>query len=292
MKSISIPQDRTLDQALIRILQSLDQACRALGIPYLLTGAMAREILLVHVYGLPPGRATRDVDFGFQVADWAMFATLKATLFETGDFQPDVKIMHRIYSVSERTGIRMPVDLVPFGSIEAPIGSLAWPPDGEIVMDVRGFRVAFEHVIQIEVEPGLELLLPSPACMTVMKALAWKDRGKATRGRDAIDLVELLLRAEDIIGLETLYEHHLESVEAAGGDPQLAAADVLGAEAGMAAGTLIAEEVASILVRGMEENLVSQVLAGSGGMPSAERADAVTSILRSFLRGLTGLTPH
>lgn len=288
MKSISIPQERPLDQTLIRILESLDQACRALGIPYLLTGAMAREILLVHGYGLPPGRATRDVDFGFQVVDWAMFETLRASLFATGDFEPDLKIPHRIYSVAECVGLRIPVDLVPFGGVEAPSGSLAWPPDGDVIMDVRGFGVAFDHVIQIEVKPGLEMLLPSPACMTIMKTLAWKDRGKATQGRDAIDLVELLLRAEDIIGLETLYEHHMESVEAAGGDPQLAAALVLGAEARRAAGTLMAEEVASILVKGLEENLVTQVLGGSGGMPSAQRNDAITTILQAFLSGLKG----
>jgi len=125
--------------------------------------------------------------------------------------------------------------------------------------------------------------------MTIMKTLAWKDRGKATQGRDAIDLVELLLRAEDIIGLEALYEHHLEIVEAKGGDPQLAAAHVLGAEAGMAAGALMAEEVASILVKGLEENLVTQVLGGSGGMPSAGRNDSITNILKSFLSGLEGI---
>jgi len=71
--------------------------------------------------------------------------------------------------------------------------------------------VAFDHVIQIEVKPGLEILLPSPACMTIMKTLAWKDRGKAT-----------------------------------------------------------------------------QVLGGSGGMPSAERHDAITTILQAFLSGLKG----
>lgn len=80
MKSISIPQERPLDQVLIRILERLDQSCQPLGIPYLLTGAMAREILLVHGYGLPPGRATRDVDFGFQVADWAAFPSLAPAL--------------------------------------------------------------------------------------------------------------------------------------------------------------------------------------------------------------------
>jgi len=90
------------------------------------------------------------------------------------------------------------------------------------------------------------------------------------------------------MGLETLYEHHLEIVEAAGGDPQLAAAHVLGSEAAMAAGALMADEVASILAKGLEENLVTQVLGGSGGMPSAERNDSITNILRSFLSGLKG----
>ena len=288
MKHISIPKERALDQALTRILGSLDQACQARGIPYLLTGAMAREILLVHGYGLPPGRATRDVDFGLQVADWATFETLKGDLFAANDFQPDLKIPHRVYSVPERMGIRMPVDLVPFGGVEAPKGVLAWPPDRAVVMDVRGFGVAFNHVIQIEINPGLEILLPSPASMTIMKTLAWKDRGKATRGRDAIDLVELLLRAEDIIGLEALYDDHLRIVEAAGGDPQLAAAHVLGAEASRVAGTLMAQEVASILVKGMNEILITQVLGGAEGMPTAERHDSITQILNSFLSGLQG----
>ena len=72
------------------------------------------------------------------------------------------------------------------------------------------------------------------------------------------------------------------------GDPQLAAAHVLGSEAGMAAGALLAEEVVSILTKGLEENLVAQVLGGVGGMPSAERNDAITNILKAFLSGLKG----
>ncbi|WP_306601840.1 hypothetical protein [Geothrix sp. 21YS21S-2] len=158
-------------------------------------------------------------------------------------------------------------------------------------MDVRGFGVALIHGIQIEIKPGLEILLPNPACMTVMKTLAWKDRGMATRGRDALDLVELLLRAEDIFGLEVLYDDHLGIVEAKGGDLQLAAAQVLGAEARMAVGAVMAQEVASILVKGMAENLVTQLLEGSGGMPTTERNESITNILESFLNGLQGPTP-
>ena len=56
----------------------------------------------------------------------------------------------------------------------------------------------------------------------------------------------------------------------------------------MAAGALLAEEVVSILTKGLEENLVAQVLGGVGGMPSAERNDAITNILKAFLSGLKG----
>ncbi|GEM_PF-557802 len=286
MKHISIPPERALDLSLTRILESLDQACRALGIPYLLTGAMAREILLVHGYGLPPGRATRDVDFGLQVPDWARFQALKTILFAAQEFQPDPNIPHRIYSVAETLGLRMPVDLVPFGGIETPKGTLAWPPDGAFVMDVRGFEVAFSHGVQVAIKPGLEVLLPNPASMTVMKTLAWKDRGKVTQGRDAIDLVELLLRAEDIIGLQVLYDDHLEIVEASGGDPQLAAAHILGIEARLAAGGSMAQEIASILDKGMNENFVTQVLGGGEEMPFAARSNAIKKILNAFINGL------
>lgn len=96
----------------------------------------------------------------------------------------------------------------------------------------------------------------------------------------------MLRRAEDIIGLEALYEDHLEMVEAAGGAPQLAAAHVVGIEAREAAGATLALEVASILVKGMEENLVTQVLGRSVALPSAGRNGAITNILMAFVSGL------
>ena len=155
MPTISIPSSRRLDPGLLEVLYRIHAACQAQRLSYLLTGAMAREILLVHVHGLPPGRATRDVDFGVLVQTWAAFEALKASLVANGDFVVAPTVSHRLYAVAERLGVARPVDLVPFGGVESPSGSVAWPPKGEVVMDVRGYEAASREAISVEVCPGL-----------------------------------------------------------------------------------------------------------------------------------------
>ena len=43
-------------------MREVDTVAKDLRLPYFLVGAMARDVLLGHVFGLNPGRATRDVD--------------------------------------------------------------------------------------------------------------------------------------------------------------------------------------------------------------------------------------
>jgi predicted nucleotidyltransferase len=289
MTVISIPSARHLDPGLSEVLRRIATACQNRGVPYLLTGAMAREILLVQVHGLPPGRATRDVDFGVLVDTWASFEALKAFLVATDDFVSDPGVQHRLYTVPGRLGLRMPVDIVPFGGVETPSGTVSWPPNGDVVMDVRGYEAAYHHAIQVEVRPGLIIPLPTPQGIAVMKILAWKDRGSATQGRDAIDLVEILERAEDIIGLDVLYDEHLNLVEAMGGDLRLAAAGVLGGMVRLMTDLKLSEELAGILGGGLQTTLVPQALRGRGTEPSASRYAAVEGIVKAFIGGLQGL---
>lgn len=49
----------------------------------------------------------------------------------------------------------MPLDLVPFGELEAPEGTIAWPPRGDFVMNVLGFRAAVDTAIDIDVGEGV-----------------------------------------------------------------------------------------------------------------------------------------
>lgn len=286
MPAISIPSNRPLDPGLLKVLRRIHAACRAQGLAYLLTGAMAREILLVHVHGLPPGRATLDVDFGVLVQTWEAFEALKMSLINAGDFVADRSVSHRLYAVPEIVGVAMPVDLVPFGGVEAPRGSVAWPPKGEVIMDVRGYEVASRQTVSVEVCSGLVIPLPSAQGIAMMKILAWKDRGSATQGRDALDLVELLERAEDILGLDTLYDDHLNVVEARDGDLRLAASQIFGAKTRLMAGIQLSDELAGILTAGLRTSFIPQVLGGRGKGSDSDAYKAVQVIIEAFAAGL------
>jgi len=153
-------------------------------------------------------------------------------------------------------------------------------------MDVRGYEVAHLHALRLEIQPGLVVPLPSAEGILVMKTLAWKDRGNTTQGRDAIDLVETLERAESIVGLEVLYDEHMSVVEAWGGDLRLAGAWVLGAMTRKIAGDELAAELAAILDSGLRPTLIPQVLRGHGAVHSVDRYEAIEGIVKAFISGL------
>src|SRR6266404_5226884 len=85
----STPLNSAVDLSVVRVLRVLDPIARSSRCEYFLAGATARDLILVNVHGLRPGRATRDIDFGIAVESWDHFARLKEDLIATGDFQSD-----------------------------------------------------------------------------------------------------------------------------------------------------------------------------------------------------------
>jgi predicted nucleotidyltransferase len=71
---------KPVDAATASVLRSVDRVAMRLGYPYFLVGATARHLMLVHALGLPPGRTTRDIDFGLATQDWEHFGVFKETL--------------------------------------------------------------------------------------------------------------------------------------------------------------------------------------------------------------------
>lgn len=69
--TLSLRSDRGIDPVLRTILLHASNAAKALEIAFFVGGAMARDILLVHVFGQEVRRATRDVDLGIYIADWS-----------------------------------------------------------------------------------------------------------------------------------------------------------------------------------------------------------------------------
>jgi len=106
--------DRPLDAGTVSLLREVDRLARAMGIDYFVGGAMARIVILEHVFDAPPGRATLDVDIGICVADWTMHDAFKATLVKTGLFDAVAKNPHKLIFRAP-VGGRMQLDVVPFG---------------------------------------------------------------------------------------------------------------------------------------------------------------------------------
>jgi hypothetical protein len=82
--------DRAALQPLARLLAAVRQG--AGDAPVLLVGAAARDVLLVHVHGVPLLRATEDTDVAVAVRDWDSFLALRQSLIDSGrgpDSRPD-----------------------------------------------------------------------------------------------------------------------------------------------------------------------------------------------------------
>lgn len=70
----SIPVRKPVDSLVISVLRALDPIAQELECPYFVAGATARDLILVSLHGLRPGRATFDIDLGIAVENWQRFA--------------------------------------------------------------------------------------------------------------------------------------------------------------------------------------------------------------------------
>jgi predicted nucleotidyltransferase len=153
----------------------------------ILVGALARDILLLHAHGIDTGRATEDADFGIAVASWDEYETAWDRLISSGAFAASrlgrQRIQHRQFGW---------VDLIPFGGVERPDGTIAWPPEAQPVMNVLGYQEANATAIQTALPGGQDVLVVSIPMLIVLKVLAWEDRHTYAPRKDANDLMPML----------------------------------------------------------------------------------------------------
>ena len=212
----------------VEVLGTVSRLANELGSPFVVVGASARDLVLHYGYGAPVKRATYDVDFAVEVATWEVYGTLRERL-EQVDYTA-TEHAHRMHSPNGTV-----IDIVPFGPIESDGGTIGWPPDGEVVMDVTGFQDACDAAdwvrVQEEPEP-LDIPVASPAGMAVLKLIAWTDREVNLRGKDATDLAYLLRTYETIPEVrDTLYGEESKIMEACEWDLSIAASHLLGRHA-------------------------------------------------------------
>lgn len=229
----------------------------------LVIGAVARDILIRHVLGARPERATRDVDVAVAAEDWAAYDRLTSSMRRKGGMS------HRfvVHGVD--------VDIIPFGGVESPRRTITWPD--ETAMDVHGVAEAYREAVVVHLPGGLHVRVASLAAQSALKILAWRHR-RHEGDKDAIELRTLLTAYNQGAYLEDLYEHHGALLERFDFDPLLAGAARLGAEAAVLLDPDSRRVVRRLLSR---EGVLEALAVRMGG-----NARSIAEILDAYLNGL------
>lgn len=201
MMSTSLDISGKIDPRFVEVFSLVSNVLTELNVPYIVVGATARDLVLHHGHGAEIRRATDDVDFAIEVPDWNAFNVLKNKLIEQG-FKED-RSQHRLISPTDTK-----VDIVPFGEIEHEEDTIAWPPKGDVVMNVLGFKEACENAewVRVQSEPEIDIPVVTPVGMSLLKIISWTDRAADIRNKDAKDIAYLLMNYEVIPEVtETLY---------------------------------------------------------------------------------------
>lgn len=243
----SLDVSRKLDQISIDLLLAVDSTAAALGITYFIIGAFARDVILGLCFGIDTGEATRDIDFGLMMDDWAQFDELRARLIARKEFAEHSGVRHRLTFRSVRQ-----LDIVPFGGIERKPGEIAWPPEFTTVMSTVGLRQAHARALPIAIAEERSVPFASPAALALLKLIAWSERGSAINRRDARDLGLLLTTYLRAGNEERLYGEHAALLDEPDFDFGAAGARILGRDLAGIAGRDTRVRLERILEHGMD----------------------------------------
>lgn len=275
-----------LESHFVALLGDLDDVLRGQGIPYLLSGAMAREILLHYGYGCTRGRETSDMDFGVTVGDWKTYKALRESLVASGRFRLDPKEAQRVIHTHARTGLETRVDLVPFGAIAGADGTIAWPPDGAHVMHVLGYEQAMACSIRLKIDGTRGVPMASAVGLAIMKLVAYGDRAARTQGRDAADLFELLRHHAETLSDEHLYDAYPEAMEQYEFRPEPAGAWILGKQVSKQLDDRLRNWLKNILRPESRTKMLDYMIRGHHRLEPENWEAEAHALLEAFERGL------
>ncbi|MGM0552308.1 MAG: nucleotidyl transferase AbiEii/AbiGii toxin family protein [Pseudomonadota bacterium] len=230
MNRVWLDISNRIDPLLAEALGEVDRLAADLGIPFVVVGATARDMVLHHGFGLEVRRATRDIDLGLEIAHWDTFQDLENSLLATGRFVADRAAQRLIFTDGDQ---RLPVDLIPYGKIEDSDHEITWPPDHTVRMNVLGFGDAFKTagLVRVRSDPPSDVRCVSSAGLALLKLIAWDDgRQDGRRRRDAEDFRHLVETYLDAGNRDRLFEEHASLLDREAFDYREAGAHMLGAD--------------------------------------------------------------
>ncbi len=258
-----------------QVTAEVQQAADALGIQPLIVGAFARDLHLAYAHQIPVARQTEDIDFALALDDWSAFEHLRTRLVDSGRFV-QMSSAHRL-----RYGA-LPIDLVPFGLVEQADRTIAWPPQGDVVMDVFGFEESQRVAIELLLPAGVRSRVVTLPALALLKLVCWQDRHLRSPKKDASDL-QLIIANYLAAGNEArLWAEFVRWTQEDGFDYDAAGARMLG------------YDIAALLDPGGRER-VTALLEGQsqvealGALPvemNSHSPDRAIRMLSSLLHGL------
>jgi predicted nucleotidyltransferase len=222
---------------LLSVLEAVAEACGRREADFMeedffLIGALARDVLLEHIYGTEVPLTTGDVDVAVAVEGWQAYEDLRRALAEEHGFErgPEKQRL--------RSPEGTPLDLVPFGGVEEEGGKARFPPEGSPELTVLGFEVAWEAALPVRFgegpvgegsgDRGTVLRVASLEGLALLKLVSWNERPRK-RARDAQDLCLLLQHFYDA-RLELITERHADLFDTDSFSKPKASARALGRE--------------------------------------------------------------
>lgn len=208
------------------VIAKVQAAAAVFGVEPLIVGAFARDLHLAYAHGIPVQRQTEDVDLALAVGDWAIFDQLRAGLLASGSFE-ESPVTHRL-----RHGA-IPIDLVPFGGIEAADRTIAWPPRGEVVMDVLGFQEAQRVALDVRLPGDVQGRVVNLPALALLKLVCWQDRHLRSPKKDASDLQLIMANYLQAGNEHRLWDEFLTWTQGDDFDYAVAGARMLGRDIGI-----------------------------------------------------------
>lgn len=174
----------------LSLFVDLEHAAQRVGVAPCLIGAGAVQLGGDLHWQVRLSRRTRDWDFAVWMESWERFAVLTSALtIPEGGFAATNAPQTFLHHAGGQ------LDVVPFGDLECPRGTLTWP--NGVVMNTTGLEALLRHHHRSLVF-GLALRSASLPAIVGLKVLAYLDRRPRWILRDIQDVHTLLCGAEHV----------------------------------------------------------------------------------------------
>jgi len=259
MKDILIDISAKIGKSYIDAIKEIREICGSLAIPFFIVGALARDFILEHFYGVRSPRRTTDIDLAVKVKSWKQFDDLINAALKSGKFKKQKEKQRLVYNDN------VFIDIVPFGKISDKDLRISWPPEHETVMSVMGFDdvYKFSTTIRLSSNPPLEVKIPTLPGLAILKLLSWKDN-YPERKKDAQDLLFIMLNYEHAGIFDRLYETEVQLLKNEDFDIRAASIKLLGKDMGSISYTGTLDYISKILIEETDEesrfNLVAHMM--------------------------------